>query len=109
LKQPLPLYAPVSESSSESVRTRRHAAILDARWAYLFEKKEQTTSRTTTVTIGERHVGFIRALVRTGRYSSADEVVQAALQLLVERESRSGGLGLDFPSATMPGVPDAEE
>lgn len=44
-------------------------------------------SQNTSVTVGGRFAAFIEAQVNQGRYSNANEVVDAALRLLEEREA----------------------
>ena len=40
------------------------------------------------VSIGDRWEGFVEAVVKSGRYSSASEVVREGLRLVEEREAR---------------------
>lgn len=40
------------------------------------------------VSIGSRWEGFVDSIVKTGRYSSASEVVREGLRLVEERESK---------------------
>ncbi len=40
------------------------------------------------VSIGERWEGFVDGIVKTGRYSSASEVVREGLRLVEERETK---------------------
>jgi antitoxin ParD1/3/4 len=40
------------------------------------------------VSIGDRWVAFVDAIVKTGRYGSASEVVREGLRLVEEREAR---------------------
>ncbi len=42
----------------------------------------------TTVSLGDRHAGFLGDLLRTGRYDSADDAIRAGLDLLEEHESK---------------------
>jgi antitoxin ParD1/3/4 len=44
------------------------------------------------VSIGERWEGFVERIVRSGRYSSASEVVREGLRLVEERETRLAAL-----------------
>lgn len=50
------------------------------------------TSKNTSFSIGEHFSGFIEAQVSDGRYSSASDVVRAALRLLEEQETRLAAL-----------------
>ncbi|MCB1341192.1 MAG: type II toxin-antitoxin system ParD family antitoxin [Pseudooceanicola sp.] len=49
-------------------------------------------SRNTSVSLGDHFTGFIDAQVRSGRYSSATEVVRAGLRLLQDHEAREEAL-----------------
>lgn len=40
------------------------------------------------VSIGERWEGFVDAVLKTGRYGSASEIVREGLRLVEEREAR---------------------
>ncbi len=40
------------------------------------------------VSIGDRWEGFVNAVVKEGRYSSASEVIREGLRLVEEREAR---------------------
>lgn len=40
------------------------------------------------VSIGDRWEGFVEAVVKSGRYSSASEVVREGLRLVEEREAK---------------------
>lgn len=45
-------------------------------------------SRSTSVSLGEHFTAFVETQVEQGRYSSASEVVRAALRLLEEQEAK---------------------
>lgn len=49
-------------------------------------------SKNTSFSIGEHFNGFIEAQVNDARYSSASDVIRAALRLLEERETRLAAL-----------------
>jgi antitoxin ParD1/3/4 len=49
-------------------------------------------SKNTSFSIGEHFGEFIEAQVREGRYSSASDVVRAALRLLEEQETKLAAL-----------------
>lgn len=49
-------------------------------------------SKNTSVSIGDHFGAFVASQVEQGRYSSASEVVRAALRLLEEREAALGAL-----------------
>jgi antitoxin ParD1/3/4 len=51
-----------------------------------------TMSKNTSFSIGEHFNAFIAAQVNQGRYSSASDVVRAALRLLEEQEARLAAL-----------------
>lgn len=40
------------------------------------------------VSIGERWEGYVEALLKTGRYASASEVIREGLRLVEEREAK---------------------
>lgn len=42
--------------------------------------------RTTSITLGEHHQKFIEALIQSGRYTSASEIVRDALRKLEESQ-----------------------
>ena len=48
----------------------------------------QRGARRMNVSIGERWEGFVERIVKSGRYSSASEVVREGLRLVEEREAR---------------------
>ena len=50
------------------------------------------TSRNTSFSLGEHFTKFVEAQIGQGRYSSASDVVRAALRLLEEREARLDAL-----------------
>ena len=43
--------------------------------------------RNTSVSLGDRFIGFIDERIATGRYNSASDVVRAGLRLLEEHEA----------------------
>ena len=45
-------------------------------------------SKNTSITLGPHFENFIRNQLKTGRFSSASEVIRAALRLLEEEETR---------------------
>lgn len=49
-------------------------------------------SRNTSVSLGDHFVEFIDAQIANGRFSSASDVVRAALRLLEEDEARLSAL-----------------
>jgi antitoxin ParD1/3/4 len=49
-------------------------------------------SRNTSFSIGEHFNAFVDEQVQTGRYSSASDVMRAALRLLEEREAKLAAL-----------------
>jgi antitoxin ParD1/3/4 len=49
-------------------------------------------SKNTSFSIGEHFSEFVEEQVREGRYSSASDVVRAALRLLEEQETRLAAL-----------------
>ena len=51
-----------------------------------------TMSKNTSFSIGEHFNAFIATQVNQGRYSSASDVVRAALRLLEEQEARLAAL-----------------
>lgn len=48
--------------------------------------------KNTSFSIGEHFSGFIETQVNEGRYSSASDVIRAALRLLEEQETRLAAL-----------------
>lgn len=44
------------------------------------------------VSIGERWEGYVEALLKTGRYASASEVIREGLRLVEEREAKLSAL-----------------
>ena len=48
--------------------------------------------KNTSFSIGEHFSGFIETQVKEGRYSSASDVIRAALRLLEEQETRLAAL-----------------
>lgn len=44
------------------------------------------------VSIGERWEGYVEALLKTGRYGSASEIVREGLRLVEERETKLAAL-----------------
>ena len=44
------------------------------------------------VSIGERWEGYVEALLKTGRYASASEVIREGLRLVQERETKLAAL-----------------
>jgi len=44
------------------------------------------------VSVGERWEGYVEALLKTGRYGSASEIVREGLRLVEERESKLNAL-----------------
>jgi len=49
-------------------------------------------SKNTSFSIGEHFSDFVEAQVKEGRYSSASDVVRAALRLLEEQEAKLAAL-----------------
>jgi antitoxin ParD1/3/4 len=64
-------------------------------------------ARNTSVSIGDHFVDFIGALVETGRYGSASDVVRAGLRLLEEHESRVKALQAALIEGEESGAPRA--
>jgi len=54
----------------------------------LVRQKEDAVSRNTSVALGQHFADFIDAQVQAGRYSTASDVLRAALRLLEEHEAR---------------------
>lgn len=50
------------------------------------------SGKNTSVSLGDHLMSFAHAQVRSGRYSSASDVVRAGLRLLEERETRLAAL-----------------
>ena len=49
-------------------------------------------AKNTSILIGDYFNSFIESQVKSGKYSSASEVVRAALRLFEEEESKKAGL-----------------
>ncbi|MDR3567320.1 MAG: type II toxin-antitoxin system ParD family antitoxin [Syntrophobacteraceae bacterium] len=64
-------------------------------------------SKNTSFSIGEHFSAFIAAQIRRGRYSSASDVVRAALRLLEEQEAHLAALraSLDEGEQSGPSTP----
>lgn len=61
--------------------------------------------RNTSISLGEHFVEFIDARVKTGRYGSAGEVVQAGLRLLEKHEARVDALQSALVAGEESGTP----
>ncbi|BBQ01682.1 antitoxin ParD (plasmid) [Burkholderia sp. SFA1] len=48
--------------------------------------------KNTSVSLGDHFADFVEDRVRTGRYSTASDVVRAGLRLLEEQETKLGAL-----------------
>ncbi|BAO92260.1 type II toxin-antitoxin system ParD family antitoxin [Caballeronia cordobensis] len=48
--------------------------------------------KNTSVSLGDHFADFVEDRVRTGRYSTASDVVRAGLRLLEEQEAKLGAL-----------------
>jgi len=49
-------------------------------------------AKNTSITLGEHFDGFITSQIRSGRYSSASEVIRSALRLLETQETKMNTL-----------------
>ena len=49
-------------------------------------------AKSTSITLGEHFDGFITSQIRSGRYSSASEVIRSALRLLETQETKMNTL-----------------
>lgn len=64
-------------------------------------------SRNTSVALGQHFANFIDAQVQTGRYSTASDVVRAALRLLEEHEAKVKALQDALNAGRQSGEPRA--
>lgn len=62
-------------------------------------------AKNTSVSLGEHFTGFIEAQVRSGRFSSATDVVRAGLRLLEDHEGREAALREALIQGERSGVP----
>ena len=63
-------------------------------------------SRSTSISLGDHFSTFIDDQVRSGRYSSADDVVRAGLRLLEDQETRVKALQSALIAGEQSGQPD---
>ncbi len=61
-------------------------------------------SKNTSITLGPHFENFIRNQLKTGRFSSASEVIRAALRLLEEEETRRSTLRMLLEEGEKSGV-----
>ncbi len=61
-------------------------------------------SKNTSITLGPHFENFIRNQLKTGRFSSASEVIRAALRLLEEEETRLSTLRMLLEEGEKSGV-----
>jgi antitoxin ParD1/3/4 len=61
------------------------------------------------VSIGERWEGFVDGIVKTGRYSSASEVVREGLRLVEEREAKLQALRDSLNASIARGEDNSED
>jgi antitoxin ParD1/3/4 len=62
--------------------------------------------RNTSISLGDHFSAFISDRVESGRYSSASDVVRAALRLLEEREARVTQLNAALVEGEASGAPE---
>ena len=62
-------------------------------------------AKNTSMLLGDRFTGFIDMQVRTGRYSSASDVVRAGLRLLEEHEAKVKTLQNALTAGEQSGTP----
>lgn len=62
--------------------------------------------RNTSISLGDHFSDFISDRVESGRYSSASDVVRAALRLLEEREARVTQLNAALVEGETSGAPE---
>lgn len=62
--------------------------------------------RNTSISLGDHFSAFISDRVESGRYSSASDVVRAALRLLEEREARVTQLNAALVEGETSGAPE---
>jgi len=63
-------------------------------------------AKNTSITLGDHFDGFITGQVKTGRFSSASEVIRAALRLLENTETRLDTLRQMLNEGEQSGVAD---
>lgn len=61
--------------------------------------------RNTSISLGDHFAEFVDAQVRTGRYGSASDVVQAGLRLLEKHEARVDALQSALVAGEESGTP----
>lgn len=62
-------------------------------------------ARNTSISLGDHFADFIDTRVKTGRYSSASDVVRAGLRLLEEQEARMEALRAALDAGEASGAP----